>query len=85
MTYSMSQRNILMIILNLHKPNTMKTTLRELLEEEVNRIKERMNQLHKNIAEYSAAENYDAAAKNQIKYDTLFMVLRNLESILNRS
>lgn len=62
----------------------MKTTLRELLEDEVKRIKERMDQLHKNIVSYAAAQNYEAAAKNQIKHDTLLMVWSNLKSILNQ-
>lgn len=60
----------------------MKETLRERIERELKAMINRRNQLDKNIGEYVEAGNLADAAINQIKRDTLSMVVSRLEDAL---
>lgn len=61
---------------------TMKETLRERIERELEAMIDRCNQLDKNISEYVESGNLADAAINQIKRDTLSMVVNRLEDAL---
>lgn len=60
----------------------MKETLRKRIESELKAMIDRCNQLDKNIGEYAEAGNLADAAINQIKRDTLSMVVSRLEDAL---
>lgn len=60
----------------------MKETLRERIERELKAMIDRCNQLDKNIGEYVEAGNLADAAINQIKRDTLSMVVGRIENAL---
>lgn len=64
------------------KLEMMKETLRKRIERELEEIIDRYNQLDKNIGEYVGAGNLTDAAINQIKRDTLSMVVSRLKDAL---
>lgn len=60
----------------------MKRTLRERMEAMLIRLKDRKEQLRKNIEGHVGMENYTDAAKCQIKAETLQMVIDALTNEL---
>lgn len=64
------------------KQNKMKHSLRERIETELKYINDRINILDRHIHEYVAAENYNDAAINKIKRETLRIIAERLEQAL---
>ena len=62
----------------------MKKTFREIIERELKAMIERQKQLDRHINEYVDAGNLGDAAINQIKRDTLTMVISRLEEALSQ-
>lgn len=60
----------------------MKQTLRQQIEEILKDLINRQNQLDRNVREYVEAGNLGDASINQIKRDTLTMVVARLEDVL---
>ena len=60
----------------------MKQTLREKIEQMLKDLIRRQNQLDQHVKEYVEAGNLGDAAINQIKRDTLTMVIARLEEVL---
>lgn len=62
----------------------MEETFRERIERELKSMIERQNQLDRHIREYVDAGNLGDAAINQIKRDTLTMVISRLQEVLSQ-
>lgn len=60
----------------------MKETLRKKLEDEINRIDVRCEQLRKNTSEYKEDNEFESAMKSDIKYRQLKMVSQSLKKLL---
>ena len=60
----------------------MNITLREKIELEITKMKERIVQLDRHIAEYVNVGNLADAAINQIKRNTLTLVIDSFDEIL---
>lgn len=62
----------------------MKETFRERIERELKAMIERQKQLDRHVKEYVDAGNLGDAAINQIKRDTLTMVISRLKEALSQ-
>lgn len=60
----------------------MKETLRQMVEAMIKDLVNRRDMLDKHIYEYAANENYEDANTNQIRRNTIEMVIKRLEEIL---